>query len=50
MKSDYVFLCGVMWTQFGLEDAGRELVPMIQISPCLLVPFCPKKRVQCRRF
>ena len=26
MKTDYVFLCGVMWTQFGLEDAGRELV------------------------
>ena len=26
MKTDYVFLCGVMWTQFGLEDAGEELV------------------------
>ena len=26
MKTDYVFLCGVMWTQFGLQDAGRELV------------------------
>jgi hypothetical protein len=26
MKTDYVFLCGVMWTQFRLEDAGRELV------------------------
>jgi hypothetical protein len=26
MKTDYVFLCGVMWAQFGLEDAGRELV------------------------
>ena len=26
MKTDYVFLCGVIWTQFGLVDAGRELV------------------------
>jgi hypothetical protein len=26
MKTDYVFLCGVMWAQFGLEDAGQELV------------------------
>jgi len=26
MKTDYVFLSGVMWTQFGLLDAGRELV------------------------
>ena len=26
MKTDYVFLRGVMWTQFGLVDAGRELV------------------------
>ena len=25
MKTDYGFLCGVMWTQFGLEDAGEEL-------------------------
>jgi hypothetical protein len=41
MKTDYVFLYGVMWTQFGLDDAGRELVArctsMIQIKPCL----CP---------
>ena len=26
MKTDYVFLCGVMWSQFALEDAGQELV------------------------
>ena len=26
MKTDYLFLCGVMWTQFRLVDAGRELV------------------------
>jgi len=26
MSTDYVFLCGVMWTQYASEDAGRELV------------------------
>jgi hypothetical protein len=26
MKTDYLFLCGAMWTQFRLVDAGRELV------------------------
>ena len=26
MKTDYLFLCGVMWTQFRLVEAGRELV------------------------
>lgn len=26
MNSDYVFLCGVMWSQFSSEDAGQELV------------------------
>jgi hypothetical protein len=26
MDGDYVFLCGVMWCSYGLEDAGRELV------------------------
>jgi hypothetical protein len=26
MSSDYVFLCGVMWTQYASEDARLELV------------------------
>ncbi len=26
MNTDYVFLCGVMWSQYSSEDAGRELV------------------------
>lgn len=26
MNSNYVFLCGVMWCQFGQLDAGRELL------------------------
>jgi hypothetical protein len=26
MNTDYVFLCGVMWTQYESEDAGWELV------------------------
>ncbi|HZW80505.1 MAG TPA: hypothetical protein VFF50_08540 [Candidatus Deferrimicrobiaceae bacterium] len=26
MKSNYVFLCGVMWCKFGQQDAGRELL------------------------
>jgi len=26
MSTDYVLLCGVMWTQYGSEDAGHELV------------------------
>jgi hypothetical protein len=26
MSTDYVFLCGVMWTQYASEDAGQELV------------------------
>jgi len=26
MNTNYVFLCGVMWTQYASEDAGRELV------------------------
>jgi hypothetical protein len=25
MDSDYIFLCGVMWCNFGQEDAGKEL-------------------------
>jgi hypothetical protein len=26
MDSDYVFLCGVMWCNFGQQDAGKELL------------------------
>jgi hypothetical protein len=26
MDANYVFLCGMVWTQFGKEDAGLELV------------------------
>jgi len=26
MSTDYVFLCGVMWTQYASEDAGQKLV------------------------
>lgn len=26
MDGDYVFLCGVMWSCYGQEDAGRELL------------------------
>lgn len=30
MDSDYVFLCGVMWCQFGEQDAGSELLRAIK--------------------
>jgi len=26
MDSNYVFLCGVMWCNYGTEEAGKELV------------------------
>jgi hypothetical protein len=26
MDSDYVFLCGVMWCNFGQQEAGKELL------------------------
>ena len=26
MRADYVFLCGVMWTQYASRDAGLELL------------------------
>ena len=26
MSTDYVLLCGVMWTQYASRDAGLELV------------------------
>jgi hypothetical protein len=32
MKTDYVFLCGVMWTQFVERDARPELVQCIHCN------------------
>lgn len=26
MDADYVFLCGVMWCNYGQQDAGSELL------------------------
>jgi hypothetical protein len=26
MDSDYVFLCGVIWCNFGQQEAGKELL------------------------
>ena len=26
MNSNYVFLCGVMWCQYGQQEAGSELM------------------------
>ncbi len=26
MDSNYVYLCGVMWCNYGAHEAGRELV------------------------
>jgi hypothetical protein len=26
MDLNYVFLCGLMWCRFGLQDAGEELL------------------------
>lgn len=26
MNTDYVLVCGVMWTQYASQDAGLELV------------------------
>jgi len=28
--ADYVFLCGVMWTQYASEDAGMELIRALE--------------------
>jgi hypothetical protein len=30
MNTDYVFLCGVMWSQYASEDAGQELVRALE--------------------
>ena len=56
MSTDYVFLCGVMWTQYASEDAGRELVralhsenPEVVSLACALLeatPAAPRLSVQ----
>ena len=30
MNSNYVFLCGVMWCQYGQQEAGSELMRAAQ--------------------
>lgn len=30
MNTDYVFLCGVMWRNYGSDDARRELIRGLQ--------------------
>jgi hypothetical protein len=56
MNTDYVFLCGVMWTQYASEDAGRELMralhsenPEVVSLACALLeapPAAPRLSVQ----
>jgi len=56
MSTGYVFLCGVMWTQYASEDAGQELVralhsedPNVVSLACALLdatPTAPRLSVQ----
>jgi hypothetical protein len=32
MDSNYLVLCGMVWAQFGQEDAGRELIRALASS------------------
>src|SRR5437016_10468785 len=32
MDVNYLVLCGMVWTQFGREDAGRELIRALSSS------------------
>jgi hypothetical protein len=32
MESNYLVLCGMVWAQFGQEDAGRELIRALASS------------------
>ena len=32
MDTSYIVLCGAMWSQFGEEDAGRELIRALSSS------------------
>ena len=36
MDANYLVLCGMVWTQFGREDAGRELIRALASSDELL--------------
>jgi hypothetical protein len=56
MSTDYVFLCGVMWTEYASEDAVQELVralhsedPDVVSLACALLeatPSAPRLSVQ----
>ncbi|HZQ68860.1 MAG TPA: hypothetical protein VFA68_10115 [Terriglobales bacterium] len=30
MDTNYVFMCGMVWCQFGEQEAGRELIAALQ--------------------
>ena len=30
MDANYVFMCGMVWSQFGEQDAGHELITALQ--------------------
>ena len=30
MDANYVFMCGMIWSQFGEQEAGRELITALQ--------------------
>ena len=32
MDANYLVLCGMVWAQFGQEDAGRELIRALASS------------------
>jgi hypothetical protein len=36
MDANYLVLCGMVWTQFGQEDAGRELIRALASSDALV--------------
>jgi hypothetical protein len=46
MNSNYVFLCGVMWCQYGQQEAGSELIRAAQCGDpdlsALRGPCCKK--------
>lgn len=46
MNSNYVFLCGVMWCQYGQQEAGSELMRALSAEIQTLAPLrwpCCKK-------
>lgn len=32
MDANYVFMCGMVWSQFGEQEAGQELISALQSS------------------